>query len=184
VQHIDNSNLQDYVESTAQRTTNDLTSNIKRFGFLPALHTRLRNLCLEIRRLYLVHCWGMDIHPYTLISLEAKLDKTHPRGIHIGKGTNIAFGAAILSHDLTRRQHKHTYVGKFCSVGARSIILPGVKIGNHSIVGAGAVVTKDVAPHTIVAGNPARVIRQNIQTERWGKLVDPGQKPLPDMKVS
>lgn len=43
-------------------------------------------------------------------------------------------------------------------IGAGAIILPGVTVGNKSIVGAGSVVTKDVPPFTIVAGNPARVI--------------------------
>lgn len=43
-------------------------------------------------------------------------------------------------------------------IGTRAIILPGVKIGSHSIVGAGAVVTKDVPEYSIVGGNPARVI--------------------------
>jgi len=46
-----------------------------------------------------------------------------------------------------------------CWIGAGAIILPGVKIGQYSIVGAGAVVTKDVPPRTIVAGVPARFIR-------------------------
>jgi maltose O-acetyltransferase len=50
-------------------------------------------------------------------------------------------------------------------IGARSIILPGVTVGAHSIVGAGSVVTKDVPPWAIVAGNPARLIRfRNGQT--------------------
>jgi len=44
-------------------------------------------------------------------------------------------------------------------VGANATILPGVTIGEHSIVAAGAVVTKDVPPHTLVAGVPARVIK-------------------------
>lgn len=44
-------------------------------------------------------------------------------------------------------------------VGARAIILPGVTIGAHSIVGAGSVVTKDVPPWTVVGGNPARIIK-------------------------
>lgn len=44
-------------------------------------------------------------------------------------------------------------------IGARSIILKGVSIGEGAIVGAGSVVTRSVEPHTVVAGNPARVIR-------------------------
>ncbi len=50
-------------------------------------------------------------------------------------------------------------VGNFVWIGERAIILKGVTIGDNSIVAAGSVVTKDVAPNTIVAGNPAREIR-------------------------
>lgn len=45
------------------------------------------------------------------------------------------------------------------------IILPGIVIGENSVIGAGSVVTKNVAPHTVVAGNPAKVIKQLIQEE-------------------
>ncbi|WP_367118968.1 DapH/DapD/GlmU-related protein [Methanoculleus sp.] len=45
-------------------------------------------------------------------------------------------------------------------VGAGVIILPGVTVGEHSIVGAGAVVTKDIPPYTVVAGVPAKVIKK------------------------
>ncbi len=45
-------------------------------------------------------------------------------------------------------------------IGAAAIVLPGVTIGEYSIVGAGSVVTKDVEPYTVVAGNPAKVIRR------------------------
>ena len=44
-------------------------------------------------------------------------------------------------------------------VGACAIILPGVRIGEHSVVAAGSVVTKDVPSHTMVAGCPARVMK-------------------------
>lgn len=47
-------------------------------------------------------------------------------------------------------------------IGARSIILPSVTIGKGSIVGAGSVVTKDVPPYSICAGNPARVIKSRL----------------------
>lgn len=53
-----------------------------------------------------------------------------------------------------------------CWIGLRSIILPGVKIGEGSVVAAGAVVTKDVPPHSLVGGVPARVIKENITWER------------------
>ena len=45
-------------------------------------------------------------------------------------------------------------------VGANAVILPGVTIGHHSVVAAGAVVTKDVPPHSLVAGVPAKIIKQ------------------------
>jgi maltose O-acetyltransferase len=50
-------------------------------------------------------------------------------------------------------------IGNDVWIGTRAIILPGVKIGNHVIVGAGSVVTKDVSDWEIVAGNPAIFIR-------------------------
>lgn len=53
-----------------------------------------------------------------------------------------------------------TRVCKGASIGANATILPGVTIGEFSMVGAGAVVTKDVAPHTTVVGNPAREIKK------------------------
>lgn len=50
-------------------------------------------------------------------------------------------------------------IGNDVWIGTRSIILPGVNIGSHSIIGAGSVVTKDVPEWAIVAGNPAKIIR-------------------------
>lgn len=47
-------------------------------------------------------------------------------------------------------------------IGARAIILPGVTIGRGSIIGAGAIVTKDVPPYSIAAGNPARVVKTRV----------------------
>ena len=53
-----------------------------------------------------------------------------------------------------------TLVEKRASIGSNATILCGITIGEGALVGAGAVVTKDVPPHTIVIGNPARVIRE------------------------
>ena len=46
------------------------------------------------------------------------------------------------------------------TVGAGAVVLPGMTIGERAMVGAGAVVTKDVEPDTVVVGNPARVVRR------------------------
>ncbi|TIW19777.1 MAG: CatB-related O-acetyltransferase, partial [Mesorhizobium sp.] len=50
-------------------------------------------------------------------------------------------------------------IGNDVWIGRRAIIMPGLRIGDGSVVGAGAIVTKDVAPYAVVAGNPARLIR-------------------------
>ena len=57
----------------------------------------LHSVVVRFRRQYLIRVWQMDIGEGTLISLSAKLDKTNPRGIHIGKYTAVAFGAAIVT---------------------------------------------------------------------------------------
>jgi len=51
-----------------------------------------------------------------------------------------------------------TLVKKGASIGSGAILLGGITIGENAIIGAGSVVTKDVPPHTIVAGNPARIL--------------------------
>ena len=50
-------------------------------------------------------------------------------------------------------------IGNDVWIGARAIILPGVHVGDGAVIGAGSVVTKDVAPYSIVAGNPAKLLR-------------------------
>lgn len=61
-------------------------------------------------------------------------------------------------------------IGDGCWIGERASVLSGVTVGEHSIVAAGAVVTHDVPPYSIVAGVPAKVIKQwNSETKRWEK---------------
>ena len=60
--------------------------------------------------------------------------------------------------------------GKKCFENIRLSFLPGVKIGDEVIVGAGAVVTKDVPSNSVVAGNPARIIRENIKMNTFAAL--------------
>lgn len=132
----------------------------------------LRNLLVDLRRKLMVSLWGMDIHPTAQMSLSAKLDRTFPIGVHIGAHSYVAFEARILCHDRTRGLYLHTRIGENCFIGGRSLILPGVEIGDGCVVGAGSVVTKSVPAGSVVAGNPARVLREGIAVGPYGRFLD------------
>lgn len=132
--------------------------------------SEVRSVAVAIRRLFLTRVLKMDIHPTVQLSMSCKLDRNYPIGVHIGAYTYLAFESRILCHDRTRGLYVDTWVGQNCFIGGRAMILPGVRIGDGSIVGAGAVVTRDVPPRCIVAGNPARIIKENIDTIAYGRL--------------
>lgn len=98
------------------------------------------------------------------------LDKVFPEGIHIGANTLVASHSLILCHEHVRRDPTnprfpwvtHTYIGRNCFIGVRAVILPGVRIGDEVVVGAGTVVTKDVPSHSVVVGNPGRIVRTGV----------------------
>ncbi|MFM2061305.1 MAG: hypothetical protein RLZZ507_975 [Cyanobacteriota bacterium] len=92
--------------------------------------------------------------------------------VTIGKSTIIAqyvkligINHAYIAKDKTIQEQymdmtkKGITIGEDCWIGAGACILPGVKIGDGAVIGAMAVVTKDVEPYTVVAGNPAKVIK-------------------------
>lgn len=137
--------------------------------------TKIRNklhiLLTSIKRIILRKVYHMNISPTARISFGSYLDKTNPKDIYIGDETFIATGVIILTHDYCRSLYKKTYIGKQCFIGANAIILPGISIGDHVIVGSGSVVTKDIKSNCIVAGNPAKIIKENINTTKYGKLV-------------
>lgn len=90
-------------------------------------------------------------------------------GISIGDGTMIGMNVTIatLNHGLPLETRNVTYpspviIGDNVWIGSNATILPGVKIGDNSVVAAGAVVTKDVAANTVVAGVPAKELKKII----------------------
>lgn len=85
-------------------------------------------------------------------------------GITIDDGAMIGPNVRIVTdnHDFENRmvlRCKPVHIGRNAWIGVGAIILPGVTVGENAVVAAGAVVTKDVAPNTIVGGNPAKFIK-------------------------
>lgn len=88
--------------------------------------------------------------------------------IEIGEGSLIGAGSLICDSDMhevplgSSRQISMApiRIGRGVFIGARSIVLKGVSIGDGAVVGAGSVVASDVPAHTLVAGNPARELRK------------------------
>ena len=103
------------------------------------------------------------------------------RKFHIRTGSDVSIGpqAAILTLGLDPQSPDFAdrggdvVIGDRVWIGYRAIILPGIKIGEGAVVGAGAVVTKDVAAFSIVAGNPARKIGERSRDLSYHLKYDP-----------
>ncbi len=121
----------------------------------------------------------VSIGSYSFVVNGCILQGEAPNSIFIGNNVRIAFGTTIWTTN-------HNYEGEALPfdegvivkpvviednvwIGAKSIILPGVKIGEGAIVGMGAVVVKDVPPLAIVGGNPAKVLKYRDK-ERYERL--------------
>ena len=144
--------------------------------------TLTRRATLGIRdTLRVLYAWclrnvaGNDIGRDTRIALRAYIDLTNPHGVHIGDGTRVEAKAAVLAHDPARHLHTHTHIGRNCLIGMGALIMPGVNVGDQSIVVMGSLVTTDVPAGSIVAGSPARVVRSGIRTGQYGVLLDAGE---------
>lgn len=123
-----------------------------RYGSQETIQRTLRRMGVQIGERCRIYTANFGSEPYL---------------IRIGNHVCISNDVSFVNHGLNWPfQDKYESLTTFapivihdnCQIGLRATILPGVTIGPNSIVGACAVVTKDVPPDTIVAGNPARVV--------------------------
>lgn len=126
---------------------------------------------------------GVSIGHNTIIGNDAFLDgrmknflsyrKEHGAPLKIGNNVSIAGEARIytMEHDIDSPDFSETgaavVIDDYAVIGTRVMILPGVHIGKGAVVASGAVVTKDVAPYTVVGGVPAIFIRDRSRDLRY-----------------
>tara|TARA_B100001094_G_scaffold326807_1_gene383687 strand:+ start:923 stop:1249 length:327 start_codon:yes stop_codon:yes gene_type:complete len=97
-------------------------------------------------------CLGKDANAYSLAQIEIM------EGATIAQESYLCTGTHDIRDPSFRLLTEKITVGPYAFVGARAMILPGISIGKNAVVGAQAVVSRNVHENEIVAGNPARVI--------------------------
>lgn len=119
------------------------------------------------RRTEVLYPKGLKIANNVAVGWYAELDARG--GITIDHDTNISSHVIMItgSHDIDDKDFtadfKPIHIGHHCWLGTGAMILQGVTVGDGAVVAAGAVVTKDVPPYTVVGGVPAKVIRNRTE---------------------
>ncbi len=112
--------------------------------------------------------YGLHIHLAEQVFINSNVTLQDNAPIYIGEqtmiGPNVQFYTSDHPLNADRRVQgmetaKAIHLGRRVWVGGGAIILPGITVGDEAVIGAGSVVTKDVAAKTVVAGNPAKLIK-------------------------
>ena len=114
---------------------------------------------------------GMKIGKNCHISHKSFPDPILPELIEFEDGSGCGIGVKLITHNVMNLKHASFGFGpiKICKnarIGAYSLVLPGVTIGEGSIIGASSVVTEDIPPYSIAAGSPAKVVRQLTESQK------------------
>ena len=92
--------------------------------------------------------------------------------VYIGDRCAVSWNVTIMDNDFhyigTNGNSKAIYIGDDVWIGCRSLIMKGVHIGDGAVIAAGSVVTKDVPSYSVVGGNPAKVIKTDVQWSLHG----------------
>lgn len=119
-------------------------------------------------RIYCQRAKGVSIGRNVYLAYDVNIDMAYPELIEIEDNARIGIGVIILAHsrpgdawmDYLGEQHAPVKIKRHSAVYAGAIIMPGVTVGEYAIVREGAVVEEDVPSYAVVAGIPARVVRE------------------------
>ena len=127
------------------------------FGFSPSL--RLKTL--------LYRALGAKIHKSASLALSVVLDIFFPELIEIGENSIMGYRTTILTHEFLINEFRtgKVKIGRNVMIGACSLVIAGVEIGDNTTVAAFSLVNKDLPPNAIAAGVPARIIRMKNQSD-------------------
>ena len=121
---------------------------------------------------------GAQIHPSVWIARTALLDDDAPELITIEEGVRVSYGVMLVTHSDLDKEVGPIHIGQQAWIGAGAVILPGVSIGAYSVVGAAALVNKDVPSDVRVAGVPAKIIKNAGVPKEWIHITDDNYETL------
>ena len=146
----------------------------QRAAMLPRLFAEVGENCY-IESPYFANWGGHHVHLGRNIYANAGLTLVDDTHIYIGDytmlGPNVVIATAGHPIDPELRAmglqyNKPVHIGKNCWLGAGVIVMPGVTIGDHTVIGAGSVVTKDIPSGVVAVGNPCKVLREVGQRDK------------------
>jgi len=128
--------------------------------YLPSL--RLKNILYRLV--------GMKVGRGVSVGLMAMVDVFYPQYISIGANSVIGYNVTLLAHEFLVHEFRlgPVEIGANVMIGANSTVLPGVRIGDGAVIGAGSLVNRDIPPGALACGVPARVKKERFRTARPG----------------
>lgn len=152
-----------------QKFNKKVTTNLKRREkMLKKMFASVGNNCY-IEPPFYANFGGYNCHLGDNVYINFNLTMVDDTNIYIGSNTMIGPNVTIATAghpilpELREKGYQYNlpvHIGKNCWLGANVIVLPGVTIGDNSVIGAGSVVNKDIPSNVVAVGNPCKVLRQ------------------------
>jgi acetyltransferase-like isoleucine patch superfamily enzyme len=105
---------------------------------------------------------GVKLGKNVSVGLMAMFDVFFPQMILIGDDTIIGYNATILTHEFLVREYRRgpVEIGSGALIGSNATVLPGVRIGDGAVVGAGSLVNRDIPPGALAGGVPVKILKE------------------------
>lgn len=139
-----------------------VTGGYLRVGWNAALIQLARYLPHMPTKNALYRLLGMRVGAHAAIGVMVMFDIFFPEDVTLGEDCVVGYNSVVLCHEFTRHEWRRgpVWIGRDVTIGANSMILPGVVIGDGAVISAMSLVNKDVPPGAFVGGAPLRMLRR------------------------